>query len=97
VGREGSKETAEISYYLDYNFHGQGLGKRLIEYMMADCRRLDIKNIFAILLDINKTSSLILEKFGFVKWGFMPDVINLNGLRCGHLIYGKKVDTEIEY
>lgn len=95
-GREGLKETAEISYYLDYNFHGQGFGKRLIEYMIADCKRLGIKNLFALLLDINKRSSLILERFGFLKWGFMPDVINLKGVRCGHLIYGKKVDTENE-
>ena len=95
-GREGLKETAEISFYLDYNFHGQGFGKRLIEYMIADCKRLGIKNLFALLLEINKRSSLILERFGFLKWGLMPDVVNLKGVRCGHLIYGKKVDTENE-
>ena len=93
-GREGLKETAEISYYLDYNYHGQGYGKRLITYMIADCKRLGIKNLFALLLDINKRSSLILEGFGFSKWGFMPDVVNLKGVRCGHLIYGKKVGAE---
>ena len=93
-GRDGLKETAEISYYLDYNFQGQGFGKILIEYMIADCNRLGIKNLFALLLEVNKKSSLILERFGFKKWGFMPDVVNLYGVRCGHLIYGRKVDTE---
>lgn len=91
-GRGGLKETAEISYYLDYNFHGKKYGTRLIEYMIADCKRLAIKNLFALLLDINKNSIMILEKFGFSKWGHMPDVVNLNGIKCGHLIYGKKVD-----
>lgn len=93
-GREGLKETAEISYYLDYNYHGQGFGKNLIEYMISDCKRLGIKNLIALLLEINKRSSQILEGFGFLKWGFLPDVVNLNGVRCGHLIYGKKVDIE---
>lgn len=85
-------ETAEISYYLDYDYHGQGYGKKLIEFMITDCKRLGIKNLFALLLEINKRSSLILEGFGFSKWGFMTDVVNLNGKRCGHLIYGKKMD-----
>lgn len=91
-GREGLKETAEISYYLNYKYHGQGYGKILIRYMIEDCKRLGIKNLLALLLEINKKSSLILEGFGFSKWGFMPDVVNLKGVRCGHLIYGKKID-----
>lgn len=91
-GRGGLRETAEISYYLDYNYHGFGYGKKLIEYMISDCNRLGIKNLFALLLENNKTSIIILEKFGFTKWGFMPDVVNMNGVICGHLIYGKKVN-----
>ena len=91
-GREGLKETAEIAYYLDYTYHGQGYGKILIRYMIEDCKRLGIKNLLALLLEINKKSRLILEGFGFSKWGFMPDVVNLKGVRCGHLIYGKKID-----
>ena len=92
-GREGLKETAELSYYLDYGYHGQGYGKKLIEFMITDCKRLGIKNLFALLLEINQRSSLILEGFGFSKWGFMPDVVNINGKKCGHIMYGKKLDT----
>lgn len=91
-GRGGLRETAEISYYLDYNYHGLGYGKMLMEYIIDDCKRLGIKNLFALLLETNKASIIILEKFGFTKWGFMPDVVNLNGVSCGHLIYGKKVN-----
>ncbi len=90
-GRYGLKETAEISYYIDYNYHGFGYGKKLVEFIISDCKRLGIKNLFALLLEINKSSIVILEKFGFSKWGFMPDVVNLNDVMCGHLIYGKKL------
>ena len=93
-GREGLKETAEISYYLHYNYHGKGYGKILIEHMIADCERIGIKNLIALLLEVNSKSSWILEEFGFEKWGFMPDVVNLKGVRCGHLIYGRKVTIE---
>lgn len=90
-GRGGLRETAEISYYLDYDYHGLGYGKMLIEYMIGDCKRIGIKNVFALLLETNKASIIILEKFGFTQWGFMPDVVNLRGVSCGHLIYGKKI------
>ena len=95
-GRAGLKETAEISYYIDYNFHGNGYGKLLIEYMIDDCKRIGIKNLFALLLEINEKSISVLKSFGFSSWGYMPDVVNLSGLRCAHVMYGKKVNAEIE-
>ncbi len=91
-GRYGLKETAEISYYLDYNYHGQGFGKILLEYMIQDCKRLGINNLFALLLEINKPSIKILEKFGFNKWGYMPKVVRQHNFICGHLIYGKNLN-----
>lgn len=94
AGREGLKETAEISYYIDYEYHNKGYGKKLIQYMLDDCKRLGIKNLFALLLEVNVKSCKVLESFGFERWGLMPDIANLNGLRCGHLIYGKKIYLE---
>ncbi|MBU1014733.1 MAG: GNAT family N-acetyltransferase [Bacteroidetes bacterium] len=91
-GRAGLRTTAEISYYIDYNYHGHGYGKKLIDFIITDCKRLGIKNLFALLLEINETSVIVLERFGFTKWGFMPDVANLNGITCGHFIYGRKID-----
>ncbi len=91
-GREGLKATAEISYYIDYVHHGSGYGKQLIGFILQDCERVGINNLFAILLEINDASKKVLEHFGFSKWGFMPDVVNINGITCGHLIYGKNLD-----
>lgn len=90
-GRAALQATAEISYYLDYTEHGQGHGKYLIEYMLKDCQRLGIKNLFALLLEVNRSSVKILEHFGFEQWGHMPHVAELNGTSCGHLIYGKNL------
>ena len=91
-GRAGLKETAEISYYIDYNHHGLGYAKKMINFIITDCNRLGIRNIFAVLLDLNTKSASILERFGFVKWGHMPNIVNLNGKICGHLIYGKHIN-----
>jgi len=80
--------TAEISYYVHKDHRRKGVASTLIQYAISQCPALKIKNLFALLLEVNVPSIRILEKFGFVKWGRMPDVAELGGKTCGHLIYG---------
>ncbi len=90
-GRAAMSQVAEISYYIDYTFHGKGVGTKLIQFVLEDCPRINKKYLLAILLDINKSSVGILEKFHFTQWGHFPEIINLDGKKCGHLIYGLHV------
>jgi L-amino acid N-acyltransferase YncA len=90
-GRMALRYTAEISYYIHEDFRGVGVGSHLIERAIELCPRLRIKTLFAILLDINADSVHILEKFGFQKWGHMPNVADFGGSECGHLYYGRRV------
>ena len=90
-GRMALRYTAEISYYIHEDFRGLGVGSRLIERAIALCPRLNIKTLFAIVLDINSDGVHILENFGFQKWGHMPNVANFGGSECGHLYYGRRV------
>ncbi len=89
--RAALRKIAEISYYVDYTYHGQGVGKRLMEYAIADCERLGFNHLVALLIEINTGSIHLLEKFGFERWGFFPDVVELKDGICGHLIYGKSL------
>jgi L-amino acid N-acyltransferase YncA len=91
-GRKAMSAVAEISFYLDYTFHGKGIGTALLKYVIADCERIGIESLLAILLDINSKSVRILEKFNFTKWGYFPDIIDIDGKKCGHLIYGLKLN-----
>lgn len=90
--RSGLRHTAEISFYIDYNHHGRGLGKALISHMLNDCNRLGIKHLLAIMLDINPSSAIILEQFGFKKWGHLPMIVQLKTGNCGQYIYGKNLE-----
>ncbi len=91
-GREAMSSVAEISFYLDYSFHERGIGTALLKHAISDCNRIGKENLIAILLDINSPSIGLLEKFNFKKWGYFPDIINFNGKKCGHLIYGLKIN-----
>ncbi|MCK5857441.1 MAG: N-acetyltransferase [Bacteroidales bacterium] len=90
-GREAMSSVAEISYYIDYSYHNKGIGFEMLDYAIGDCGRIGKESLLAILLDINQESVRILEKFGFKKWGYLPDIINIDGAKCGHLIYGLKI------
>lgn len=94
AGKKGFASVAEISYYLDYAYHGQGIGTALIKHAISDCPRLNKDILLAVLIDINLPSVGLLEKFNFQKWGYLPDVIEIDNKKCAHLIYGLKIKTE---
>lgn len=90
-GRKALEKTLEISYYVDKNYQGKGVGSFLIKSALNYSERNGIKNLFAILLDINNISVKILEKFGFQKWGHLPNIAEIDGKICGQFIYGKNL------
>ena len=90
-GREALRYTAEISYFVHQDHRGSGVASQLIQHAIDQCPRLDIKSLFAILLDVNEASVRVLDKFGFQKWGHMPSVADFEGNECGHLYYGLRV------
>jgi phosphinothricin acetyltransferase len=92
-GRKAMNSIAEISYYIDYNFHKKGIGSALLNFVINDCERIDIKNLLAFVLDINTSTHKLLEKFNFKKLGHLPNMIQLNDKVCGHLIFGLTLET----
>ncbi len=91
-GRRALSSVAEISYYLDYSIHGKNIGSSLLQYVITDCKRIGIKTLLAILLDINEPSVGLLEKFHFKKWGFLPQIAQIDDEICGQFIYGLKIN-----
>jgi L-amino acid N-acyltransferase YncA len=89
--RPALARTAEISYYVDYSQHGHGIGSALMEHALQEAPRIAKKVYIAILLEKNAPSLRLLEKYGFSRWGYLPDVAELMGGLCGQFIYGKAV------
>lgn len=90
-GRLALKRTAEVTLYIDYGHHGQGIGESLLQHALGDCARVGKRIVFAILLEINVKSINLLEKVGFERWGYLPEVAEFGGERCGHVYMGKKI------
>jgi phosphinothricin acetyltransferase len=88
-GRAAFRFTAEISYYIALAYHRRGIGTVLIEHALAACPALQIRHLFAIVLEDNEASLRLLEKMGFEKWGYLPRVADFDGEEAGHLYYGR--------
>jgi phosphinothricin acetyltransferase len=89
--RPALARTAEVSYYVDYACHGIGIGSALMQYALADCARIGKKVLLAMVLEWNIRSVKLLEKFGFERWGYLPEVAEFDGRLCGHFYYGKRL------
>jgi phosphinothricin acetyltransferase len=90
-GRAALRFTAEISYYIALAYHRQGIGTALVEYALEACPALQIRHLFAIVLEGNQASLKLLEKMGFEQWGYLPRVADFDGKVVGHLYYGRHV------
>lgn len=95
-GRQAMRSIAEVSFFLDEEYKGKGYGSILLNKIIDDCHRVKIKTVIAILLDVNKKSVRLLKKFGFKKWGHFPDAIEFEDKMCGQLIYGLKIQKQVE-
>ena len=91
-GRMALRHTAEISYFVHFEHHRQGIASCLLQHAIDMCPSLQIKTLFAIIIDSNQGSINFLEKYGFEKWGYMPRVAEFGGNAVGHLYYGLRIE-----
>ena len=91
-GRQALRYTAEVSYYVDFDHHGRGIASNLLQHAIRLCPSLNIKTLFAIVLDGNQGSIRLLEKYDFKKWGYLPRVADFDGIEVGHLYYGRRIE-----
>lgn len=90
-GRDALNEVGEISYYVDFNYHGFGIAKKLINHTLQAAKELGYSSIIAILLEHNRESVSLLKRFSFTEWGVLPKVARLKDKYYSHLYYGLKL------
>ena len=87
--REALSETVEISFYVDFDFHGNGIGTKLVQHCLNEASKINKRVFLAIIIEGNEASINLLKKFGFEQWGFLPEVINFRNQMRGQVYMGK--------
>lgn len=88
-GRQAFSNTAEVSYYVDFDHHRKGIASALMEHAFDHCLKVEFKTLLAFLYGHNEQSIKFLKKYGFERWGLFPDTAIVEGKFYDHVVYGK--------
>lgn len=72
-------ETVQITYFIDKNHVGKGVGKEALRLLEEEGRKKGIKNLLADISSFNEQSINFHKKNGFVECGRFPGVGRKNG------------------
>lgn len=90
--RQALDEVVEVSYYVDYEHHGQGIATKLMQHAIQYCTDANYRILVAILVSSNEPSIGLLQKFGFKEGGRIPDAIHYENTFRDHLYMYKRLD-----
>lgn len=86
--------SCEVSIYLHYDYHGQGIGRALIDWMLAQAPSLGVRNVVALIFAHNTPSLGLFTKLGFSQWGYMPHVCDMDGFTADVVMLGKALTPD---
>lgn len=89
ANRRAYKNSKEVSFYLDENSLGKGIGSKLMNFVIENKNALGFHSLFAILVANNERSISLLKKFDFKLWGYMPKVLEMDDMFEDAIIYGR--------
>lgn len=88
ANRIAYKKLKEVSFYVDYNHLGKGIGSILLRFIIQNKSKHNYDSLIAILISGNTKSVKLLEKFNFEKWGNFPNVLDMSPGTESVSIYG---------
>jgi phosphinothricin acetyltransferase len=82
--------TAEITYFIKPGFTGRGIGKRILDELLAKAREKGITSIIASISSLNEGSINFHKKNGFAECGRLRKVGNKRG-KTFDVVYMQKM------
>ncbi|MDZ7773462.1 MAG: N-acetyltransferase family protein [Balneolaceae bacterium] len=90
-GRGALDGVAEISYYVDFRHHKEGIATGLMEHALAYCREQGLRILVALLIEGNTGSVHLLKKFDFKLWGVIPQAVEYQHEYYDHIYMGRDI------
>ncbi|MBD2040925.1 GNAT family N-acetyltransferase [Microcoleus sp. FACHB-672] len=94
-GRPAYQATAELGIYVDPTYQCSGVGRQLLSRAIEQSPTLNLKTLLGFIFAHNHPSLLLFEKFGFQRWGYLPEVAELDGIERDLMIMGRKIEVGI--
>lgn len=90
-GRPAYSATVELSIYIDPVHQNRGVGSAVLRECIEKASNLGITNILGFVFAHNISSIKLLIKHGFVQWGYLPEVAEMDGKLYSLTIQGLKI------
>lgn len=91
-GRPAYNGTAEVSIYLAESSRGRGMGKHLLQQVVALAPQYGVENLLGFIFGHNEPSLALFRKQGFSEWAHFPKVAVLDGVHRDLIILGKALN-----
>jgi L-amino acid N-acyltransferase YncA len=92
-GRPAYAHTAEVSLYVDADRHGRGLGTALLSHAVERSAGLGLETLVAFIFAHNTPSLVLFSRHGFARWGLLPRVAELDGVKRDLIILGRPISA----
>lgn len=83
--------TAEISVYVHERARRKGLGRTLVQHAIDHAPSAKIDALVGLVFGHNTPSLELFESFGFERWGQLPGIAELDGVRRDLVLVGKRL------
>jgi phosphinothricin acetyltransferase len=93
-GRAAYDATAEVSMYIAPAHQSRGLGRDLMQRMIAACPRLGVTTLLAMYFDHNEASRRLCASLGFEPAGHLQGIAQLDGLARGLIIAALRIESK---
>ncbi len=90
-GRPAYDATAEVSIYISTSHQRQGLGRRLKEFVIAECPRLGVTTLLSMHFDNNQATRRINDSLGFEQLGHLTEIAMVQGQKRGLIISALRI------
>ena len=90
-GRPAYDATIELSVYLEVSQRGKGVGKQVVQHIIAEAPKFGVKTILGYIFSHNEPSIKLFKSAGFEVWARLPDIASLDGVERSLYIFGKRV------
>jgi len=89
--RAAYHRTAEISVYVHADARRKGLGRVLVQHAIDRAPLAGVDALVGLVFGHNAPSLALFESFGFERWGQLPGIAELDGLRRDLVLVGKRL------
>ncbi len=86
------KETVQVTYFIDIDHKGKGIGKMALKKLEIEAKKIGVKNILANIASVNEESLAFHSKNGFVKCGEFESIIKKNNKEFNVVWMQKKLN-----